>query len=204
MRLVDRLHEETSAFHADADDEAVKLLGPVSPADYWAFLCRTYGFVFPVERSLESVPALSRYIDVRRFRKHELLRRDLLSFGMTVEQLEQLRQCTVPLFDSAEESFGWAYLIERSTLGHHNLFRHLGTLLPGDVAFTSSYLKCYFGSVGDMWRGFGRALDLLPETSAQRVIDAAKLAFTTFRSWRHHQDHGRFPSDSGAGQQQIL
>lgn len=198
MRLVDQLQEETKSLHADVDDETLQLLGQVSAADYWAFLSRTYGFVFPVERSLATTVGLERLIDVRRFRKHELLRQDLLSFGMTPEQIEHLRQATVPVFESVEDALGWSYLIERSTLGHHNLFRHLGALLPGDVAFTSSYLKCYFGSVGEMWRGFGRALDLLPERSAPRVIDAAKLAFTTYRIWRHHQERDRPSPDPGS------
>jgi heme oxygenase len=201
MRLIDQPHAETEAWHADTDEDAVRLLGPTSADAYRAFLCRTYGFVAPVERSIAAVSGVGDYIDVRRFHKHELLRRDLVSFQMTSEQVERLPQCTVPVFDSPAEALGWAYLIERHTLAHSRLFHHLASVMPGEVAFTSSYLKCYFGAVGEMWRAFGQSLDRLAENPAQaaRAIDAAKTAYRCHRTWRHrpHDARGRAPSEPG-------
>jgi heme oxygenase len=188
-RLIDTLHLETEALHAEADEEARALLGPVGPADYWRFLTRCHGFVCPVERSVAGVVAVADYLDPRRFRKHELLRRDLIGLGMTPEQVDRLPQCAVPVFDGPEEVLGWSYVIERSTLGHNNLFRHLAMLMPGEVAFTSSYLKCYFGAAAEMWRAFGLAVDRFadsPERS-ERLLEAARTAFRTYRSWRHHR-----------------
>lgn len=186
-RLLDNLNSATEPFHAEADEEATQLLGSVGRADYWRFLSRCYGFVFPVERAIVAVANVDQYVDLRRFRKHQLLRRDLDGFGMTPQQIEQLPQCVVPAFDSPEVALGWAYVIERSTLVHTNLFTHLATVLPGDVAFTSSYLKCYFGALGEMWRAFGLAVDRLAESpeSTERLIEAAKNAFVTHRIWRN-------------------
>ena len=201
-RLIDLLHTETASFHAAADEEALQLLGPVAPADYWRFLSRCYGFVYPVERAIAAVPNVDHYVDMRRFRKHHLLRRDLEGFGMTQHQIDTLPVCTIPSFASAEEALGWGYVIERSTLGHTNLFTHLATVLPGDVAFTSSYLKCYFGAVGEMWRAFGLAVDRLAESpgSGERLFESATTAFRTHRRWRRHRNDREpdlTPSDSG-------
>ena len=189
VRLLDELQTETESLHAEADEEAIQLLGPVAVADYWRFLIRTYGYVAPVERSILAAPGVANVLDVRRFHKNQLLQQDLLEFGMRAEEIDGLPQCTVPVFDSAAEALGWAYVVERSTLGHTNLFRHLALVIPGEVAFTSTYLKCYFGSVGEMWRAFGNALDRFSEPiESRRVIDAAKTAFRTLRTWRHHQE----------------
>lgn len=189
VRLLDELQTETESLHADADEEAIQLLGPVGVADYWRFLVRTYGFVAPVERSILAAPWIAEALDVRRFHKNQLLQQDLLEFGMRADEIDRLPQCTVPMFDGAEEALGWAYVVERSTLGHTNLFRHLALVIPGDVAFTSTYLKCYFGSVGEMWRAFGNALDRFSEPGQRRrVIESAKTAFRALRTWRHHRE----------------
>jgi heme oxygenase len=199
-RLIERLHAETEVFHAEADEDALQLLGPVAVADYWRYLTRCFGFVGPVERGLAATARLDQIIDIRRFHKGELIRSDLASLRMKKDEIEALPQCSVPLFDSVEEALGWAYVVERSTLGNHNLFRHLAAVMPGEIAFSSSYLKCYFGAVGEMWRAFGQALDRVgnPPSRGERVVEAAKTAFRTYRAWRHHQDeHEITASQSG-------
>lgn len=189
MRLSDRLPAETAAFHAEADEDAVEMLGAVSPADYQRFLVRSYGFVTPVERALLSTRDMSLYLDVRRFTKQDMLRRDLEALHVPAQSIAILPQCTVPLFDSPEEALGWAYVIERSTLGHHNLFRHLATRMPGEIAFASAFLKCYFGAVGEMWKNFLHAVDMIDDGHAAAVvIESAKSAFRAHRNWRHSLD----------------
>lgn len=198
VRPIERLQAETKVFHAEADEDALELLESATPHQYRRFLLRCMGFVMPVERAIVETPRITNLIDTRRFRKYELLRRDLLSLRFSDEQIDTAPQCTVPLFDTAEEALGWAYVIERSTLGHTNLFRHLGMIMPGEVAFASSYLKCYFGAVGEMWRAFGRALDLVTSSRVHRLVESAKMAFRTHRAWRQQLgDRGRPPSDVG-------
>ena len=189
MRLSERLPAETAAFHADADEDAVEMLGAVSPADYQRFLVRAYGFVAPVERALVSTRDIQLYLDLRRFKKQELLRRDLEALHVPADAIANLPQCTVPLFNSPEEALGWAYVVERATLGHHNLFRHLASRMPGEIAFASAFLKCYFGAVGEMWKTFLHALDMIDEGQSETVvIEASKTAFRAHRNWRHSFD----------------
>jgi heme oxygenase len=189
VRLIEQIGIETEAFHAEADEDALTLLGVVTAADYQQFLAATYGFVAPLEQALAATPNLDRVADVRRFQKHKLLRRDLEGFHMSGDAIDRLPRCRVPMFGSAEEALGWAYMIERSTLGHTNLYRHLATAIPGDVAFTATYLKCYFGSVGESWKSFGDSLEAAGSipAKAERMIDAARAAFRAHRSWRRIQ-----------------
>ncbi len=155
--------------------------------DYRQFLSRMFGFVVPVERAITEAPHVDRYVDVRRFTKEQLLRRDLLSARMSAAQIAAIRECAVPIFKSGAEALGWAYVIERTTLGHHQLFRHFARTLPGEVAFASSYLKCYFGSVGEMWGAFGVSLDAIAkcgEPDCHETINAARTAFRFYATWR--------------------
>jgi heme oxygenase len=185
MRLIDRLSAETVPFHADADEDVRSLLGTATLADYRRFLIRTYGFTCPVERAIASVPGIERYIDPRRLRKHELLRRDLAGFHMTADEISRSPQCPIPVLATPQEALGWLYPIERVALRHTQLYHHLATVLPGTIAFTSSYLKCYFGAVGDAWKRFGRTLDPFGDrpAHARRVVEAARAAFRCHRSW---------------------
>ncbi|HSJ99901.1 MAG TPA: biliverdin-producing heme oxygenase [Kofleriaceae bacterium] len=186
MRLIDRLGAETVPFHADADADVGALLGVASAASYRRFLIRTYGFTCPVERAIAVVPGIERFFDPRRLRKHELLRRDLSGFHLTADQIGGIAQCPVPALETPQEALGWAYPIERAALRHTQIFHHLASVIPGDVAFTSSYLKCYFGAVGEAWKSFGRALDAVGDRPqhARRVVEAARAAFACYRTWR--------------------
>jgi heme oxygenase len=184
MGLIDQIGVKTEELHAVIDEDG--FLDPPTPASYRRFLNRMYGFVCPVERSIQSTLGIERFVDVRRFQKHELLRRDLMALRMTVDQIDKIPFCSVPLFDTPEEAFGWAYVVERCTLRHGELFRHLAAVIPGEIAFSSSYLKCYLGMVGEMWRSLGHAMEVFDSNRAraERVIEAARAAFRTYQSWR--------------------
>lgn len=173
-------------FHAEADADLARLEEAVEQADYGRFLIRMYGFVAPVERLVLAAPEIDDYIDVRRFTKHELLRRDLRGFGLSVDAIDRLPRCAIMPFELADEALGWAYFIERGTLAHGNLFRHLAEMMPTELAFTSSFLKCYFGAASEMWRTFAIAVERAGDSSLRRdrMTEAARSAFRTWCTWR--------------------
>lgn len=183
MKLVDRLSGETAEFHAEADADMLQLLGPVTLPQYRRFLVRLYGFVVPLERSLAAVRGLDRLLDPGRLRKSELLRTDLLALHFTTDVLDRLPRCSVPPIDTIEEALGWAYPIERGALGNANVYRHLATKMPGEIAFSAAYLKCYAGVVGESWKSYSDAVEqaATSELAATRLIDAARASF---RAWR--------------------
>jgi heme oxygenase len=153
-------------------------------------LTRTYGFVLPLECAIARTPEIVMHADLRRYQKQQLLRRDLEGYRMRPEDIERLPRCSVPHFDTPEEALGWAYVIERSTLSHGNLFRHLASVMPGDMIYTSSYLKCYFGAVGENWKEFTDTLDAFATRPdrIRRLVDSAKSAFHVHRAWRRMHD----------------
>jgi len=186
MRLLEQLGEETEALHVVIDGDVRRLLDSATAEDYRCYVVQLYGFVAPLERAILKTPDLAQSIDVRRFQKHELLRRDLSALRMTADEIAGLAECAIPQLGTPEEALGWAYPIERSTLGHSDLFRRLAAVIPGEVAFASSYLKASFGAVGETWRSFGSALEVFEDTPrrAQPVIASAKASYHCLRAWR--------------------
>jgi heme oxygenase len=187
--LLDRLAEETRVLQEEADADVDRLVGAATIDGYRHLLTTSYGFVSPLERSLADTPGIERYLDPRRLRKHVLLEHDLGVLG--VKDIRALPQCmSIPWFDNVQDALGWAYVIERSTLNHPNTFRRLALALPGEVAFASSYLKCYFGSVGEMWRSFGEDLATSVNGTEQenQLVDAARAGYRHYRRWRHTLD----------------
>ncbi|MBA3391629.1 MAG: biliverdin-producing heme oxygenase [Deltaproteobacteria bacterium] len=186
---LERLDEETQAFYPDVDVEG--LVHAIMVDDYRRSLARIYGFVAPLERSLLDTHALDRLIDLRRFRKHILLEHDLQALGLKRTDVEALPQCMwVPWFDDARVALGWAYTIERSTLAHATLFRHVASSLPGEAAFAASYLKCYAGEIAERWSDFGARLDasISGPQDLENIVEAAKAGFRNFRWWRNTFD----------------
>jgi heme oxygenase len=185
MNLIERLGLSCAEHQRVTDEELFRLLGRVTPGAYKGYLMRTYGFVRPLEQSILHVPGIEHAIDTRRFAKHLLLLQDLQSSGMTYAEIERLSLCAIPVFRAPAVALGWAYPLERSTLLHGNVFRHLASAMLGHVVSSCAYLKCYNGAVGEHWSRFGDALQRSAPTEvhADLVIDSARAAFETYRTW---------------------
>lgn len=196
LRLIDRLHEATRPFHSAVDEDLTSRR--VNGRRYQRYLARTYGFVAPVERSITTTPDIESFVDLRRFNKEELLRHDLLALHYTRKAIDSLPQCSIPLFRTAPEALGWAYFLERSTRSNNATYRVLATEIPGEIAFASSYIKCYFGAVGEMWTAFELALDLVPQSEAATVIDSALAAFRAHDRWQRVARRDTANSSSGS------
>jgi heme oxygenase len=56
------------------------------------------------------------------------------------------------------------------------------------MAYASSYLACYAGQVGTMWRELGEAMDRVAYSSAtaDRIVSGADEAFRALTRWRTH------------------
>jgi heme oxygenase len=189
--IADRLDEETRALQPEIDLEVSSLLEATTPEAYRRYLARAYSFIAPLERCLLDTTGLDRYLDVRRFRKHVLLEHDLQNLGLRTLEIQSLPQCMwIPWFEEPHTALGWAYIIERNTLAHPNLFRHLASTMPGEAAFGASFLKCYSGAIGEMWQSFGEGLEaaIAEPRHAELVIAAAKAGYRHFRRWRNTLD----------------
>jgi heme oxygenase len=188
--MIDRLHAETRANHADADaDFDLLFREQTTVSDYLTFLTRQYGFEAPLESACASTPNLDLMIDVRDRHKAGLIAQDLMSLGLRPADVSQIPQCLrVPQFRGAAEALGWMYVIERATLAHSVIRHHLMTRLPHVMRCASAYLQAYAGHVGKRWRDFGNVLDDVARhpAIADRIVDAANDAFRTQRRWLMH------------------
>lgn len=193
LRMLARLNEETRVHHADADSDIDRYLfrAHVTVDDYRTYLARIYGFLVPLEASLATSPELDGLLDVRERAKAPLVVHDLMALGMTLDEVNQLRQCgSVPAFRGAASALGWMYVIERPLLASAVLRSHLATYLRAEMAYAASYLSCYAGQVGTKWRELGEAMDRLTATSAEagvRIVLAAHEAFRALNRYRLHE-----------------
>jgi len=191
--MIERLHSATRSNHTDADTDFDLLFREDTTSDdYLLYLTRQYGFEAPLESALVTTPNLDLMIDLHERQKAPLLARDLLGMGMRPADLQLIPQCLrVPQFRGAAEALGWMYVIERATLAHSVIRRHLLTRLPKAMRDASSYLQSFAGMVCTRWREFGVVLDDVARhpAIADRIVDAANEAFRTQRRWVMSDQH---------------
>ena len=177
-----RLALETRAHHAPADSDRLALLDAPTPARYRTFLTSVYSFEARYEHALIQTPNLEPRI-VRACSRLKDLRSDLRGLGITDAELAALPQPLVPSFRCEGQALGWAYAIERNTLLHGLLRRHLWRMLPGDISKAGSYLAA-LTSPGAHYRELGLDLDAAARrTIPSTIVDAAHAAFACQRLW---------------------
>ena len=187
LSLIARLSSETQLEHRDADGELERLVAEPSAFAYRAWLARQLGFHTPVEAALEATPQLGGIIGLRPRSKVARLRQDLATLGVEPAVSGKLPPCpSVPAaFGSVPTALGWMYVAERWTLHFHNAYRQLARALPGELAFASSYLKCYEGNAGVMWRAFVIAVDATcrSDKDVAALVAGAHDAFRAIRAY---------------------
>jgi heme oxygenase len=185
--MLHRLDAETRAFHLEADHAWLSLMTPtVTRGRYAEELMRTYGFETSVEAALAYARPLQRVLDVPRTTRSGLIVQDLLALGFGAGMVARLPQChTITPFTTASEALGWTYVIERATLLHDALYKHLSlTLIDAGAAF--SYLDVSRRTAASRWTALGAALDAHATTReiSDRIVAAAQDAFETLIQWR--------------------
>jgi heme oxygenase len=184
-KLLTRLNLETRSLHPEADALWVELLAPDVTLDgYEHALTLAYGFEAPIEAALALTRGVASVLALRGRGRSGLLVEDLLGLGYPPARIARLPQCSqiVPFRDPAE-ALGWLYVVERSTLLHESVKRHLQRVLPR--VRTWSYLSAYEGHAGRAWVELGQALDQLATSRdiEDEIIAASRDAFATQRQW---------------------
>ncbi len=189
--MIERLDHETRMHHVDADRELDALFQPdLTRSDYLQFLLRAYGFETPLDNAIAMTPNLDRILDLPRRSRAGFLAKDLVAMGLRTAEVTLLPVClAIPQFRSVSEAMGWMYVLERSTLSHNVLRRHLRAQLPLDTDVGSAYLGSYDGVAGRRWQELGTALDEVAQhpAIAERIIVAAGDAFRSRRTWTQQE-----------------
>lgn len=190
--MIERLAGETRSHHTHADaDFDLLFREDASSADYMVFLMRVYGFEAPLESALSMTPTFDRIVDLRGRQKAGWIAQDMLALGLRPNEVAEVPQClTIPQFRGAAEALGWMYVVERTTLAHSVIRRHLQTKLPREINRASAYLQSYNDVVGVRWRQFGLVLDEVARhpALADQIVTAANDAFHCREQWVQHDD----------------
>jgi len=185
--MIERLNEDTRLHHARAGADVDALFRPnVTSTQYMLFLMRAYGFEAPLDAAVAMTPRLEVVLDPRPRARAGLLAQDLMALGVRPAEVTDLPMClAIPQFRGAAEALGWLYVVERTTLAHDLLRRHLATRLPLEMDSAAAYLSSYAGVVGKRWQELGAALDHVSEhpAIADRVVASAEEAFRCRQSW---------------------
>ncbi|MDB4953482.1 MAG: hypothetical protein JWO36_1051 [Myxococcales bacterium] len=187
--MLTRLGAETLVHHAEADSDLDRFLfqPTVTVTDYQTYLGRVYGTLVPLEAALATTPGLADVIDVRARTKSSFVLRDLSKLGVPRQDIVSLPVCTsIPVLRSPAAALGWLYVVERPLLASSVILRHLEMQLPTDMTGAASYLSCYAGQTGSMWRALGVAMDRVATslTVGDAIVAAAHDAFRTLQRWR--------------------
>ncbi len=195
--MIERLTEETRVHHAEADADSDALFSKdVTATQYLLFLMRVYGFEAPLDSAIAMTPKIELVLDLRARSRAGFLAQDLMAIGVRPAEVTALPLClAVPQFRSVAEAMGWLFVVERTTLAHNLIRRHLSTRLPLEMEAASVYLSSYDGVVGKRWQELGAALDHIARhpAVADRIVSAANDGLRCRRSWslQNVTDHAR-------------
>lgn len=183
-----RLNTEMKSHHADADRPWLSLTSAaVNREDYVRQLVVTYGFEAPLEAAFAYTRGLGDVVAIRGRGRIGLLAQDLLALHVPPTRITELPQCfSITPFPDPAEAFGWMYVVERATLLHDSVRRHVLRRLP-EARHACNYLSAYDGVVGARWSALGEALDQYAyartEAVQKRIAVAADHAFRRWRDW---------------------
>jgi heme oxygenase len=179
--MLGRLVHETRIHHSGADGDRLATMEQSSEQTYRAFLARVYCFEAPLESAFGATAGF----DPGLFQTHMKTKRltaDLDALGVAATDLDI--GPTVGFADVAD-ALGWMYVVQRNTLLHGLLSRHLATRIPAVMRRAGAYLTAHENAAGARLRELGTVLDSTARRTyiADRIVHAAAEAFRCQRQW---------------------
>jgi heme oxygenase len=175
--MLERLQRETASHHHGADEDQLSIVSAAATAARYAdYLVRIHGFEAGFDVAVGDTAAP---FDVRQRVQITAIQDDLRALGVV-----DAPTLAGPHVMRAPEALGWLYVVERARRLHGLIERHLRSRLPSALAGADAYLT-RTRTTGKRWRELGEAMDeiVITPRHAQRVVDAARLAFRCRRAW---------------------
>ena len=195
--ILTRLRLETRGEH-EAVERVLNLMDTaLSAAAYRQRLMQFYGFYCPLEAALHSRCTGQLASLLPRLNKTALLRQDLQSLGLKVEDLPLCRQ--FPRIQTEAEVLGCLYVMEGATLGGRLITRHVQATFGIMPSTGGSFFEGYGADTGKMWQGMRQLLAAgAPDVQSENDMVASAIAtFTALRCWcqTHHEFSQRKVAD---------
>ncbi|MGN6726766.1 MAG: biliverdin-producing heme oxygenase [Tepidisphaeraceae bacterium] len=184
--LTDRLKAATRDAHVALETRLDVMKPDLRLSQYVEQLGRWYGFCHTWETAgAAAFPSrAAAFFDVRR--KIPLLRRDLLTCGLSAARIERLPVTARAAFRfyNPSTALGILYVIEGSTLGGAYIAKHIGDQLGLTRENGLSYYTSYGEARGAKWAETRRFINQPPfSICEQRVIRGAIDAFNYIGDW---------------------
>jgi heme oxygenase len=160
-----------------------RLLAPdLQQTEYLLTLQRMYGFYEPLGRALAKRP-YAREWAARIATRTELLRCDLLAFGLTGAELAALARCAqLPSLDTPDRVLGCAYVFEGATLGGRVIFKHLARIFTDRTLVPLHFFAGDGARTAENWRAFCALLNARA-SNVDELCAAARAAFDAMAAW---------------------
>lgn len=151
---------------------------------YKTILKRYYGFFRPLENALRASEfAASVVPDLPAHFKSSELTEDLLGFGFTGQEIEQLQFCSsLPPMTTRALLLGVMYVMEGSALGGLMIAKHLAArsfYTPARGSFFHSDPK----GVSSRWKDFLLLLETVPASEHPETVTSAIRTFDVLDRW---------------------
>jgi heme oxygenase len=156
--ILQRLKCETRLEHEHLEYRLDLLHDNVTGERYDALLQGFYGFYAPLEiRLLQRPEWHALQFEATQRRKVPLLRRDLQSRGLSLQQIDSLPVCsTLPDVSTLTQTLGCLYVLEGSTLGGQILARHFARVLDIDAEHGAAFFVRMESTSGRCGNRLGR------------------------------------------------
>ena len=188
QQFAQNLKQTTAPQHEalERNQLSTALMSPtLTKEQYLTILKRFYGFIKPVEEQI--YPVLNEVLgDTEKFKRSELLRADLATFGLSDAEIEALPLLNnLPPASKAAEAFGIVYVLEGSKLGGQFISRHVGSVLGINPESGLRFFAGHGRETGVIWNEFRLAMADFAVHSGQEevIIQSAAHTFDTFKTW---------------------
>ena len=181
-----RLRRETSAQHQRLERQLDLLDPELSLRRYRLVLESFYGFYAPIESELPRLLATSRPLGFSLRARAELLKRDLLSLGLSPFDIAALPRCAdLPRLSRTEHLAGSLYVLEGACLGGQIIANALRARLPLSDDHGLAFFVGDGSRTGARWRlVLGWLEDLVRQGAlADEIIASARETFCSLGSW---------------------
>ena len=178
----------TSSLHQELESLLIPEMQAIRSADDYARILQWfYGFVFPLEISIEQKIKPDILPDIAERKKSHLILQDLVALGSSITDIPINND--LPDIQHQEQAIGAMYVLEGSTLGG----KVIANMLTKNAAgFKNSihYFTAYGKETGSKWRIF---LDLMNQYQSTKqvetIIETANETFLKFRNWIQLNQH---------------
>lgn len=188
--ILDQLRQHTAPVHQRLESRLNVLRPDLTRADYLDILRGFYGWYVPLETLVFLVEGWSSLgLDMHARRKVPLLTQDLITMGMTQEQMAAIPHCpSLPQVETLAQGLGCLYVLEGATLGGRVIERHFQHQ-ESQKHWSTHFFGGYHEQTSTMWKRFSSTIAAYATdvVLAESMVASAQETFLSLEQWLMRQ-----------------